>query len=65
MVQYYDRVAIVYIEDEKIYGTVDKLGAFVSTVKYQKDGIDYEVALENEEFTILDEIVFEHIEDEN
>lgn len=64
MVQYYDRVVVVFIQEEQIYGTVDKLGAFVSNVKYQKDGIDYEVVLENEEFTILDEIVFEHIEED-
>jgi hypothetical protein len=57
-------VVVVFIQEEQIYGTVDKLGAFVSNVKYQKDGIDYEVVLENEEFTILDEIVFEHIEED-
>jgi hypothetical protein len=63
--EYYDRVVIVYIHEEKIYGTIDKMGAFASKVKYQKDGIDYEVNLENEEFSIIDEIVFEHVEEEN
>ena len=65
MKEYYDRVVIVYIHEEKIYGTIDKMGAFASKVKYQKDGIDYEVNLENEEFSIIDEIVFEHVEEEN
>lgn len=65
MKEYYDRVVVVYISEENVFGTVDKLGAFASTVKYQKDGEDYEVLLENEDFVIVDEIVFEHIEEEN
>ena len=65
MKEYYDRVVVVFINDEGIFGTIDKLGAFASTVKYQKDGEDHEVILENEEFVIVDEIVFEHVEEEN
>jgi len=63
--EYYDIINIVYIHDEKVYGTVDKLGAFASTVKYQKEGIEYEVLLENDEFAIVDEIVFHHVEEDN
>lgn len=65
MKEYYDRVVIVYIHEEGIYGTIDKMGAFASKVKYQKDGINHEVNLENEEFSIIDEIVFEHTEEED
>ena len=65
MKEYYDRVVIVFIHEEGIYGTIDKMGAFASKVKYQKDGVNYEVNLENEEFSIIDEIVFEHTEEEN
>lgn len=65
MKEYYDRVVIVFINDEGIFGTVDKLGAFASTVKYKKDDVEYEVILENEDFVIVDEIVFEHVEEEN
>jgi len=50
---------------EKVYGTVEQLGAFASMVKYQKDGTDYEVLLENDEFAIVDEIVFHHVEENN
>jgi len=63
--EYYDIINVVYIHDEKAWGTVDKLGAFASMVKYQKDGIDYEILLENDEFAIVDEIVFHHVEEDN
>lgn len=65
MQEYYDIINVVYIHDEKAWGTVDKLGAFASMVKYQKDGIDYEILLENDEFAIVDEIVFHHVEEDN
>ena len=63
MKESYDRIAIVYIPDEEIHGTVEKFGAFASLVKYQKDGIEYEELLENEYFITVDEIVFHHIEE--
>jgi hypothetical protein len=63
--EYYDRVTIVYIHDENVYGTVEKMGAFASEVKYQKDDVDYVVLIENDEFAIVEEIVFQHFEEEN
>lgn len=65
MREYYDRVAIAYIHDENCYGTVEKLGVYASVVKYNKDGKDIEELLDNEDFVIIDEIVFEHIEEDN
>ncbi len=65
MKEYYDRVVVVFLNEEGVFGTIDKLGAFASTVKYKKDDIEYEALLENEDFVIVDEIVFEHIEEEN
>lgn len=47
-----------------MYGSVEKLGAFASNVRYTKDGADYEELLGNEEFIIMDEIVFTHVEEE-
>ena len=64
MKEYYDRVTIVYIHDENVYGTVEKMGAFASEVKYQKDDVDYVVLIENDEFAIVEEIVFQHFEEE-
>jgi len=63
--EYYDIINVVFIHEENVYGTVDKLGAFASVVQYKKDGIDYEVLLENDEFAIVDEIVFHHVEEDN
>lgn len=65
MKEYYDVVNIVYIHDERVFGSVEKLGAFASVVKYQKDGNEYEELLENSEFAIVDEIVFHHVEEDN
>lgn len=63
MKEYYDRVAVAYIFDEHTYGTVEKLGVYASVVKYTKDNIDVEETLNNEDFVIVDEIVFEHVEE--
>lgn len=65
MKEYYEVINIVYIHDEKVYGTVEKLGAFASNVKYKKDDIEYEELFENSDFSIVDEIVFHHIEENN
>jgi hypothetical protein len=62
---HYEVISIIYIHKEGVYGSCDKLGAFASTVKYTKDDIEYEVTLENDEFSVMDEIVFEHVEEEN
>ena len=56
---------IVYLHEEGVNGTIDKLGAFASLVKYKdKSGVEHEETLDNEDFTIVDEIVFEHVEEE-
>jgi hypothetical protein len=65
MREYYDRVAIAYIHDENCYGTVEKLGVYASMVKYNKGEEDIVELLDNEDFVIVDEIVFEHVEEEN
>ena len=64
MKRYYDIVNVVWLYEEKAYGTVEKMGAFASLVKYQKDGIEYEELIENDEFAIVEEIVFDHIEED-
>ena len=63
MKEFYDRILIVYIPEENIHGTVEKLGAFASNVKYTKNEVDHEDLLGNEEFIIMDEIVFTHTEE--
>jgi hypothetical protein len=63
--EYYDIVNVVFIHSIATYGTVETLGAFASKVKYEKDGTEYEELMENDEFSIIHEIVFTHIEEEN
>lgn len=65
MKRYYDIVSIVFIHKEGVYGSCEKLGAFASLVRYTKDDVEYEVLLENDEFSIMDEIVFDHVEESN
>lgn len=40
---------IVYLQDEQEFGIIISYGAFVSRVKYWKDGISYDVYVENED----------------
>ena len=63
--EYYEVINIVFLHEEGVYGTVEQMGAFLSMVKYNKDGIEYNELIENDEFAIVDEIVFHHIEEEN
>jgi hypothetical protein len=62
--EYYDRVLIVFIHDLGVYGSTEKLGAFASIVKYKKDEMEYEELIDNSEFSIMDELVFTHVEEE-
>ncbi len=50
--------------EKEIYGTVDTLVAFASTVRYTIDGTEYEEIIENDEFMIMDEITFLHVEED-
>jgi hypothetical protein len=61
--EYYDVIHVVYIHSENCYGSVEKLGAYASLVRYSKHGQDFEELLENDDFTILDEIVHQHVEE--
>lgn len=64
MKEYYEVVNIVFVHSEGVFGSVEKLGAFASVVKYNKDGMEINELLENEEFSVVDEIVFKHLEED-
>lgn len=65
MKESYDRVVIVYIHEEAVHGSIDTMGAYASVVKYtDKNGVDHEELLDNDDFSIVDEIVFQHFEEE-
>lgn len=59
----YEIINIVYLNNERCYGTIDQLGAYASKIKYKKDDVEIEELVDNEDFVILDEIVFTHIEE--
>lgn len=64
MREYYEVINIVFIHEYRLWGTCDSLGLYASKIKYQKDGIEYEETLDNEEFTVMEEIVIEHLEED-
>ena len=64
MEETHEIVNIIYIYAEEIHGVLESLGAYASMVKYTKDGIDYEELIDNEEFVILEEIVFTYLKEE-
>ena len=65
MKEYSDVIYIVWLHDEQCYGMLEKLGAFASVISYTIENEDYEELVENENFTIMEEIVHKHIEEEN
>lgn len=65
MREYYETINIVFVHELRLWGTCESLGLYASKIKYQKDGIEYEETLDNEEFTVMEEIVIEHLEEEN
>lgn len=65
MREFYEVISIVWIHAEKQFGSVEKLGAFASLVKFKRDGVEVEEMLENDEFSVVDEIVFTRVEDIN
>lgn len=54
---------IVWVIDEHVFGEmVGGMGAFYTNVKYVKNGLEYEVLMENDEFTLLEDF-FEYDND--
>lgn len=46
----------VYIPDEECHGIATSIGAFMSLVKYSKNGMEYEVFMLNEDIIFLEDI---------
>lgn len=40
---------IVFLQDEQVFGTIVSYGAHASKVKYEKNGVSFEVWVENED----------------
>lgn len=55
---------IIWLLEERTYGILVKLGAFFSTVRYVKDGTDFEVLIENDEFELWKEHILDYESDD-
>ena len=64
MKEYHDNVSIVWIHPLQCTGTVEAMGAYASTIKYVIDGEEHEEGFDNEDFFVLEEITFTHIEED-
>ena len=49
-----EREEVIWLIEERTFGTLLNLGAYYSMVRYTKKGIDYEVLLSNDEFDYVD-----------
>jgi hypothetical protein len=47
----------VWVNDEEVFGhIVGPMGTYFSTIAYIKGGIQFEVLMENDEFTLMEEL---------
>lgn len=65
MKESYEVIKIVLIHSKRLYGKLDHLGDYESMVTYQDKDIEVQEMMDNEDFSIFEEIVFTHIEEEN
>lgn len=56
--------SIVYIIEEKCFGTLISYGAYTSRINYKKDGIEYDLDLFNDEFEIIQDSGIQYIEED-
>jgi hypothetical protein len=59
-----ERYQIVWLHEEQCHGVIVQFGAYGSLIKYNKDGMEYQTYFDSDDFTILDEIGFLHIEED-
>lgn len=53
----------VWVNDEHVFGEmVGGMGAYYTIVRYVKSGMEYEILMENDEFTLLEDF-FEYDDD--
>lgn len=54
---------VVWLPAEQVFGQIiGALGAYFTTIRYIKGAIEYEVLMESDEFTLLEDF-FEHDDD--
>jgi len=63
--EYYEVIKIVLIHSKQIYGTLEKIGDYESMIKYKQNDMEHEEMIDNEDFSVFEEIVFTHVEESN
>lgn len=64
MKEFYEVISVVYLQEEKCFGTVENLGAYASVVRYKIDEEEVEELFDNKDFIVVDEIVLTHVIEE-
>ena len=57
----YEETPIVLLREEGVMGVVNNYGAHVSTVTYCYGGIEYTEFRENNDFIVIDNIIFKRV----
>lgn len=60
-----EKYQIVWLHEEQVYGVIIQELVYFALIKYSKDGIEYQSYFEDGDYTVLDEIGFMHIEEED
>lgn len=47
--------AVIFLTEERVYGYLISLGAYVSRVYYVTDGMDVDTYIENDEYILMEE----------
>jgi len=63
--EYYEVIRIAFIHSKQLYGTIEKIGDYESMIRYKKDDVEHEEMIDNEDFSVFEEIMFTHIEGSN
>ena len=56
-----DETPIVLLKEEGVMGVVRQVGAHYSTVTYSLGGEEFTEIRENDEFVVIDNIIFKHV----
>lgn len=54
---------IVWLKEERTFGILLAMGAYYSTVKYTREGVDYEVVISNDEWESYEWSVHDYEQD--
>lgn len=61
---YEERLVVVWLRDERTFGTLKTQGAYASLIQYTSGGIDCEEWVENDDFIVYENIIIKIEDDE-